>query len=470
MFNKLFNKPQESQLKNYTGATVGQYFSCFTDMYNISPNSYLNNGLQTFLNDFLLSPALNKVVNSIANKAISIDPVIKDLKNDKFIYNHDFLKLLNRPNPFEDKRNFEKTSYCNQLLTGNSFLNVVGSFSDKLGNKPPLELQTLNPVFVNPQSNGLSGYPTRYQYNHGKNSIEYNYDVIAQKYLSEDGNEILHQRDFNPNYGSNCLLGSSRVQAIQLEIEQYLQASIHNYSLLKNQGRPSGMVTADDDSLSQIQPEQQDLIKDQIREIKGAQNAGKIAMLPFKLKWQSLSENIKDMDFKSLKEMTEACIYKAFDYPLTFIDEKSSTMNNKNIARLDLYDNAILPLVKWRNEFYTNKILRTRYKNSENLILTYDEFTIEALRERKLQDAERKDKLNKFSANEIRRDLGDESFVGGDTVYQPANLVPIGQDRFTADNRETPAKNFEREYYIKQMTKKGYKLEEIEKDLDNLHD
>ena len=115
----------------------------------------------------------------------------------------------------------------------------------------------------------------------------------------------------------------------------------------------------------------------------------------------------------------------------------------------------------------TRKILQTRYKDGADLTLTYDEFTIEPLRERKLQAAERKNKLNKFSANEIRRDLGEEAFIGGDTIYQPMNLVPIGQDQFTADNRETPSKSFEKEYYIKQRLKKGYKLEDIERDFND---
>lgn len=465
MFNKIFNKPKQSQSKSY--GSIGQYYACYVDLCKIDPNSYTQVNLQTFLNNFLLNPALNRVVNSISNKAVAIDPVLKDVVTDKFVYEHPFLDLLNNPNPFQELREFNKSFFANQLLTGNSYINVVSSILDTRGDKEPLELQTLNPVYVNPESNNAVGYATTYRYNQGATSITYDYDIISKKYLSENGNEILHQRDYNPNFSSSCLLGSSRVQAIQLELDQYLQANIHNYSLLKNQGRPSGMVTADQDGLAEISPEQQDLIKEQIKELKGASNAGKIAMLPFKLKWQSLSENIKDMDFKSLKELIEKCVYKAYNFPLTYVDEQSSTMNNKNVARQDLYDDAILPLVKWRNQFFTNKILRTRYKNSENLVLTFDESAIEPLRERKIYEAERKTKLNVFTANEIRRDLGEEAIIGGDVVYQPANLVPIGQDRFVSDNREKPSKSFEKDYYIAQMLKKGYKLEEIKKDLDD---
>ena len=47
-----------------------------------------------------------------------------------------------------------------------------------------------------------------------------------------------------------------------------------------------------------------------------------------------------------------------------------------------------------------------------------------------------------MTINEIRTKLGYESLpIGGDTIYQPLNLVPVGQDGFTSDNRESPSKS-----------------------------
>ncbi len=476
MFNKLFSKSSLSHQAEFKSAySVGQYYNMFKGCGEYKNSEYLNYNIQDFLNDYLLSPALNRVVNLIVNKAVSIEKVLKDNKNDEFIYKHDFLDLINNPNPFESNNIFFKNYFANYLLTGNAFINVVSRLGDSRANKEPLELQTLSPVDVNPQSNSRSRYTGSYQYNASTDSIRYEYDPATQKYLSKEFNEIIHLRDYNPNYNTNCLFGSSRVQAIRLEIEQYLQSSIHNYSILKNQGRPSAIVSMDDDTGMQLSLEQKTELEERLKGLKGSSNAGRINFMPFKINWQPMSESIKDMDFKNLKVMTEQSIYKAFNVPLSFATEESSTMNNKNIARLDLYDDAVLPLVKLTNQFLTEKILKTRYKDGADLTLTYDEFTIEPLRERKLQDAERKNKLNKFSANEIRRDLGEEAFIGGDTIYQPMNLVPIGQDQFTADNRETPSKsqslqdanNFEKEYYIKQMLKKGYKLEDIERNLND---
>ena len=107
MFNKLFNKSSLSHQAEFKSHySVGQYYNLFKGCGEYKNSEYLNYQIQDFLNDYLLSPALNRVVNLIVNKAVSIQRVLKDNKNDEFIYEHDFLDLLGNPNPFEDDNIF----------------------------------------------------------------------------------------------------------------------------------------------------------------------------------------------------------------------------------------------------------------------------------------------------------------------------------------------------------------------------
>ena len=211
-------------------------------------------------------------------------------------------------------------------------------------------------------------------------------------------------------------------------------------------------------------------------EVKGAENAGKINFMPFALKWQAISESIKDMDFKTLKVMTEQAIYKAFKIPLSFATEEASTMNNKEIARLDLYDNAIIPLARRFYGFMGEKLL-PRYPDGENLELKIDEGAIPVLARRKIVETKEKKELGAVSSNEIRAEIGKEGIgAEGDIIYQPSNLVQIGTDEFTADNRKKPAKKkesdiaYEKAYFRKMLMDQGYEKDYINKCLEEQYE
>ncbi len=47
-----------------------------------------------------------------------------------------------------------------------------------------------------------------------------------------------------------------------------------------------------------------------------------------------------------------------------------------------------------------------------------------------------------LTINELRSLIGREDLTeGGDRVYQPMNLVPVGQDQYIRDNRENQLRN-----------------------------
>ena len=138
-----------------------------------------------------------------------------------------------------------------------------------------------------------------------------------------------------------------------------------------------------------------------------------------------MSESIKDMDFPTLKKSTAEACYSAVQIPLPMISSESMSFNNYDAAKYSFYDNSVLPRLKAVLNFLTTSLM-PRYKNSENLILTYDESSIECLENRKFENS-----ANAFTSGLITR-----------------NLVPVGSDNYTSDNRETPS---EKAQYIRLM-------------------
>lgn len=473
MFDNLFNKtyPSSSETKSFSVREL-------LDIIDIPLFNAGQLGLNRFLNDFITSPIVYTAITRITDNIAPINPKMFDKKKNEFLLTHPLTDLINKnPNPFEDGSEFKVAIASFYLLAGNSYINVVAQLGDIKAKRPPLEQQSFNPGDISPLSTSSlnQGFVTQYQYNTNGQSILYTYDILTQKYLDEKGNELLHLKTFNPRRNANNFLGISGLQPVNLEVEQYLQASIHNLSVIKNQGRPSAIVTSDkaEGGGLAFNPEQLTEIKERFTEIKGAQNAGKINFLPFNLKWQAISESVKDMDFDKLKNATEQAVYKAFKIPLTFASNEAGTFNNKETDKLSLYDDAIMPLARRMYNFIGNKLI-PRYPNSENLELCIDESEISVLAERKLNIALKKVKLNVFSDNEIRRDVGEESYgPEGNLIYKPTNLVPVGTDQFTSDNRETPAKKKERDiayekacekaYFRDMLIKQGHSKEHIDK-------
>jgi hypothetical protein len=70
--------------------------------------------------------------------------------------------------------------------------------------------------------------------------------------------------------------------------------------------------------------------------------------------------------------------------------------------------------------------------------------------------------------------IGYESSKGGDIFYQPANLVPVGSDDYTQDQRAEPAAS--KQYFIETMKKyknkdgtQKYSFEEINKKASKIY-
>lgn len=385
-----------------------------------------NQASSNFIDNYFDACPVFTATKLIADAVSSIDIVLKD-KNGKFIYEHEALKLLKSPNPFVDGQLFLSELVSYYVLTGNAYINIIGE-------QKPLELNNYSPNSITIQS-ASDGYANDYTYSSGNiNSI---YTRGSDKrFVDSRKNELIHLRSFNPRFSSTNLVGVSHFAGCQLEIAQYILASIHNRSLLENQARPSGLLTYKGNaSLEQSQIDE--LRNFILTKLSGAKNTGEPLFLGGDFDWIQLSQSVKDMDFPSLKKSVAEAIYSAVKIPLPMISPDNMSFANMDASKYIFYDNAILPVLKRILQFFSTKIL-TRYKNTEGLQYSFDESAIEALEARKYDTATKASKLGVLTDNEVRSIVGYEAVTGGDVIYKPANLLQVGQDTFTQDNRVEP--------------------------------
>ena len=224
--------------------------------------------------------------------------------------------------------------------------------------------------------------------------------------------------------------------------------------MIKNGCKPSLAMIIEQDNITQ---DQVSSFQDTLRSIAGAENSGKPVAIVGKVKIEKFSESIRDMDFDRLKVVTTNKIAQVLKIPLPLISENSMTYSNFSQAQLALYDNCVLPIAKKVISFLNNRLLPIL--GEINYKLTIDESSVSALELRKIELANSYSKTNAMTINEVRTMLGYEALAdGGDVIYQPQNMVPIGKDGYTIDNRESPT---EKAFFISLLKEQDFDNETI---------
>lgn len=404
----------------------------------VSQLSLLGTGQQThstsFIGDYVKSSPVFIATKLIADAIAGIPILLKDSKNDELIYQHEALEILRNPSPFCTKTLLMKELASFYVLTGNAYLKIIGS------NKP-VEISSLNPKGMNITA-ARDGYPGAYEYTTNMQTEKFTRD--SRRFLDPMNNELAHLRDFNPDYSSENLVGYSAFSGCILEIMQGIAANIHNNALLKNQARPSGLLTfagkdvLDDDQVREIQG----ILK---QNLSGAANAGKTTFLNGEFKWQQLSESMKDMDFPTLKKDCAEVIFKAAKIPLPMISPDNMSFANMDSAKFAFYDNAALPVLKEILALFNQKIL-IRYKGVQNLEYWFDESAIESLQLRKLDYAKNLYQSGIGTRDEARTQIGYEPSINqedGDSYYRSNPNINIGN--------ESSSKAVEQKEYVRLM-------------------
>lgn len=393
----------------------------------------------------------------------SIKPVLWDSSSKKFIYDHPFLTLLEQINSFKDYDVFIDELNESYNATGDSFMIISAIGEDK----PPVELDILSPQRIQIKANKQDGYPEEYTYQPGRSQRKLSFfrdPTKDNRFFSKDRNHELIQLKTG-NLKSD-LFGRSRIQSVELQILNYVKSFVHNNAMLDNQMRPSGILMYK--GTGNLSTNEQLQLKDQLQaSYQGTGNAGNAMVTQGDFDWIPLSESTKDMDFEKLTKVTSAVIFNKLKIPLPLISPENLSLSNMETAKLNLYDNAVKPLIETYYKFLSEKILKVRYKNGENLALKFDESQILALKPRMIENATKMSKLGALSPNEVRNMIGFEEAAGegANQIYLPQNQVPIGTDDQIFSFRSEPSsanKEYDRDYIAALLKKNNMSQDEIE--------
>ena len=347
-------------------------------------------------------------VNKIAKAAGGIPwilfqkPKSRDGKKVEY-FSHPLLNLLERPNPQMGQSAFIEGLIGFYKIAGNSYALSVGP----KGTKKPKELHWLYPhdVEVVPGNNlePVAGYK---------------YTADPSKPVTYSPDEVLHLRTFHP---TNFWYGLSPIKVAAKGVDTLNMAVHWNMKLLQNDMKPPGAIKVE----GTLTENQRKTLTKALKEEKlGYENAGLPLILEGAQEWMPFSINPKDADWLNSQKLTIRFICLTLGIPPELMgDSENKTYSNQREAKKALYEETILPDMDFlRDEL--NNWLTPRF--GDRLMLDYDRDSIEALREDRVAIFDRAQTSHFLTINEKRLMTGFDEMPGGDVIYMPISMIPMG--------------------------------------------
>lgn len=385
-------------------------FSTFT---NRNSEAYIEKGYKR-------NVIVYRCVSQIARSAARIPLVVfsgTPQDRGERIDDHWLLDVLMEPNPVTDQVTLLEAHFSFLMITGNGYMEAVTVDNG----------ERIQELWVLPSQNitvkpGNFGFPELYQMKAGTETVEFEVD--------DDGrSDLFHLKLYNPD---DYFVGQSPLDAGMFSVDQHNQASIFNNAMLQNQATPSGAMVYDpknpdaDDSLSDTQYNR---LKEEIAtEMQGATNAGKPLVLDGGMKWVPMGMSpAKDMGFIENKQLSAKEIALAYHVPPQFVGIlEASTYNNVAEAKLDLYEQGVLPVLGLFCRSMT--LFARKFDDATEWFLWYDEDKIQALEPRRQLTFERALKAiegSLLSVNEAREMVGRDTVEGGEQIMVSAGKLPL---------------------------------------------
>lgn len=371
------------------------------------------------------SSAVSIPVNFVAEAFSSIKPVI--MEDGVMIKEAPELELLNQPSPFFTRELMFEMMGKEFLVTGESLIVALGFI-----NRPPVQIQpisTKNATIVE----GQNGVAISWSISNNILPGSYVKDITKGRlrYLKGNMVELKQIRRYSTRNGS-MLRGQSPLVSASAEARQNILGNMHNTSLLEKGGRLSLVFHYEQD----MDDDEYELNKQRIIEnYGGASNAGaiKVATGP-KLNIKEFGVNNKDMDFAALQDQAKAAVALIYKVPLPLLFSSASTFNNYRVANLALFDDAVLPLADKIFGGLTNMLMPRYGKDPAKRIFTYDPDAITPLAIRRSEELKLRKDFGVETDNELREAIGKDPVDGGDVLYKPITMVPIGTSIMSDDD------------------------------------
>lgn len=346
--------------------------------------------------------------------------LIDTKKENQKLEDHLAIKLLYKPNPLQSSHDFFYLISSHIDAFGSSYIYPV-----KNGKGEPLELWLLDPSRIKlvPGENLISGY------------IYYN--PKGEK-IPFDLNELIEIKRPNP---FNQIEGVSTIEMAQHSIEGDINAVEWNKNFFENGAMPSGVLTTGEN----LTEEAFNRLKRQWEErYQGKINAHKPLILEAGLTWNSLTMKQKDMDFIEQRRFSRDEILSIFKVPKTILAitddvNRANAETSEYVFAKRVIEPRLRLIFDKLNQFYL-----PLFPNSESLALRFEDPTPENV-EMKLKKWETGLRAGFLTINEVRKEDKREPIEGGDVIYLPFSLAPIGtpkkEDEKIIKNKEIQTKN-----------------------------
>ena len=280
------------------------------------------------------------------------------------------------------------------------------------------------------------------------------------------GQSVLKQiKLFNP---MDDFMGQSPLMPAAADIDQHNLGGKHNTHLLINGARPSGAVVYkprdETGAMAMLTDSQREQLRQDLQSrFNGTGNTGRTMILEGDFDYKEMGLSPKDMDFANMKSMSAKDIALVFGVPAQLIGASDTqTYNNMAEARLALYEETIIPLLH-HLESDLNEWLVPLF--GDDIELKYDIDGIPAISERRrlvTDNILRAVNEGVLTRNEARERLNLDPISGGDEIYIPANLFPLGSPEAQApqpQNTDDAEKLYE-DVYGEKKTLKTMELHE----------
>jgi HK97 family phage portal protein len=332
------------------------------------------------------------------------------------VADHPLERLLQRPNSYQSRFEFMEQMQVSILLRGNAYAVILRD-----GRGRPTDLIPINPdrVWIYEAPNGQVFYQVARRGMHET-------AVLASEPLMIPSEDVFHLRWMALD---SSLYGASRImlgrEAIGLALSQQELAG----RLSANSTNLGGVLTTDQKLTAEAATRLQKSWKERKQ---GLANAGDTAVLEQGLKWQPLGMSARDAEMIASRNFQVPEIARLYRMPL----HKIGAMDQIRGEALDQLDQDYM------NSVVSSDLGRWEAKLSQVFDLAEEgvfvEFDVSGLL-RASQSlrfaAYRVAILGMFmTPNQARRAEGWPDIEGGDTLYQPTNVAPLG---FTPAGAET---------------------------------
>lgn len=375
------------------------------------------------------STAVSVPINIVADAFSVVQPVL--MIGQEMVTEHPVLDLLHNPSPWFTQELFLETIAKNYLITGDSPVVALGNVS-----RPPLEIQPLSPKTMSPVRETASDAASSWSVSGNTLAGVYRpprgFNSPDIRYLDGNLRELKVIRDFSTRDNS-MLRGQSLLLSAAKQARQDILGTEHNVQLLERGGRVSLIFHFDED----MDDDDYEATRDRVvAQYGGATRAGQIGVSSGgKLDIKEVGTRPKDMDYGTMQATARQACALVYRVPLPLITNERQTLNNYREGKLALYDDAVIPLSR-RLFGPLGALLLPRYEvdpAEARLALNPDDVT--ALVQRRNEELLKRKQIGIETDNELRALIGREAYEGGNVVYKPATLVPVGSDLFTEDER-----------------------------------